>query len=167
METKQYSVDVATASESAEGISIEALEHLVRVLDRSDVSEIEVKRVEEGTRLVLRKVVASESPVQGEVPLALPVREEVDVARGEKKPHVIVAPVVGIFHPWAKPRGKALVTVGDRVKLGQLVGAIQSLNVIYEVETTVAGRVAEILVHDGQPVEYGQQLMLIESVEEA
>jgi biotin carboxyl carrier protein len=57
--------------------------------------------------------------------------------------------------------------VGDVVKVGQRVGTIQSLNVLNEVETQVAGRVVEIFVRDGQPVEYGQQLMTIDSAEEA
>jgi biotin carboxyl carrier protein len=52
------------------------------------------------------------------------------------------------------------------VKVGQLVGAIQSLNIIYEVETHVGGRVVEILVQDGQPIEYGQPLMMIDDTEE-
>jgi len=53
--------------------------------------------------------------------------------------------------------------MGDRVKAGQLVGTIESLNVLNEVETAVAGRVVEIFVQDGQPVEYGQVLMTIDS----
>ena len=59
------------------------------------------------------------------------------------------------------------MAVGDRVKAGQLVGTIESLNVLNEVETSVAGRVVDVLVHDGQPVEYGQVLMTIESAEGA
>jgi biotin carboxyl carrier protein len=81
--------------------------------------------------------------------------------------HTVVAPLVGIFHVWAKPKGSPLVAVGDVVKAGQRVGTIQSLNVLNEVETQVAGRVVEIFVRDGQPVEYGQQLMTIDSAEEA
>ena len=53
--------------------------------------------------------------------------------------------------------------MGDRVKAGQLVGTIESLNVLNEVETAVAGHVVEIFVQDGQPVEYGQVLMTIDS----
>jgi biotin carboxyl carrier protein len=126
-----------------------------------------VKRHAEGTRLVLRKAVSGDGAAFGAYQVASAPSEE-----GTKEPVVdnkqaVVAPLVGIFHHWVKPRGKALVAVGDRVKLGQLIGAIQSLNVIYEVETTVAGRVAEVLVQDGQPVEYGQPLMMIESAEEA
>jgi acetyl-CoA carboxylase biotin carboxyl carrier protein len=78
--------------------------------------------------------------------------------------HKVLAPLVGTFHTWAKPKGGALVAVGDRVKAGQLVGTIESLNVLNEVETTVAGHVVEILVQEGQPVEYGQALMTIDSL---
>ncbi len=81
--------------------------------------------------------------------------------------HHVVASLVGIFHTWAKPKGGTLVAVGDIVKTGQLVGTIQSLNVMNEVETSYAGRVVEILVQEGQAVEYGQHLMTIDSVEGA
>jgi biotin carboxyl carrier protein len=52
--------------------------------------------------------------------------------------------------------------VGDRIKVGQIVATIESLNVINEVEAVVAGHVVEILVQNGEPVEYGQPLMIIE-----
>jgi len=58
--------------------------------------------------------------------------------------HNVVAPLVGIFHSATKPRGKALVAVGDHIKAGQHVAAIESLNVINEVEAPAAGRVIEI-----------------------
>lgn len=172
METKrQYPYDVEAVADGTdpEMVSIEQLQHLVQLLDRSDVSEVEVTRAEAGTRLVLRKIVATEGNVQGSYQHIASEGSEVvaDEAVVENKQQAIVAPLVGVFHPWAKPRGKALVAVGDRVKVGQLVGAIQSLNIIYEVESTISGSVAEILVQDGQPVEYGQALMTIESGEEA
>lgn len=147
-------------------VSIEQLQHLVRLLDRSDVSELELKRTEDGTRLVLRKAKASDdfSAMSGSqivAPTSLVPGAEHPTPPKEAK-STIVAPLVGIFHPWAKPRGKALVAVGDRIKVGQTVATIESLNVINEVEAVVAGRVAEILVQNGQPVEYGQPLMSIE-----
>ena len=65
------------------------------------------------------------------------------------------------------PKGGTLVAVGDIVKAGQLVGTIQSLNVMNEVETSKAGRVVDILVQEGQAVEYGQHLMTIDNAEGA
>ncbi len=156
--------------ESHEPMSIEHLQHLVQLLDHSDVSEIELKRAKEGTRLVLRKAKAPESidmhTQQVVLPLSSPVTSTESTPLAETT-HRVVAPLVGIFHTWAKPKGGTLVAVGDIVKTGQLVGTIQSLNVMNEVETSHAGRVVEILVQEGQAVEYGQHLMTIDSVEGA
>lgn len=151
---------------TADEISIEQLQHLVSLLDKSEVSEIEVKQADLGTRLVLRKAKASESNT---ISVAVPPpasAEEASHSSGEAK-HTVAAPLVGIFHSWAKPQGTRLVSVGDRVKIGQRIGTIQSLNVLNEVESLVAGRVAEIVVEDGQAVEYGQPLIIIDGIEEA
>jgi acetyl-CoA carboxylase biotin carboxyl carrier protein len=158
-------------NDAASVISIEQLRHLVRLLDRSDVFEVELKQASAGTRLVLRKARAPESNGQHvatamNVPLPETQAPSSTPAQAETK-HIITAHLVGFFHMWAKPRGGALVAVGDRVKQGQLVATIQSLNVINEVESTISGRVVEILVQDGQPVEYGQHLMIIDSSEGA
>jgi biotin carboxyl carrier protein len=61
-----------------------------------------------------------------------------------------------------KAGGKPLVGVGDIVREGQVVAAIESLNVHNEVEATVSGRVREILIEDGQSVEYGQPLVILD-----
>ncbi len=146
-------------------ISIEQLQHLVQLLDHSDVSEIELHRPDEGTRLVLRKAKAVEPAEMQLRQIVLPTSAA--LAQSETVPsvetkHDVLAPLVGIFHTWAKPKGGTLVAVGDKVKAGQLVGTIQSLNVINEVETSKAGRVVDILVQEGQAVEYGQHLMTVD-----
>lgn len=164
-----------TTGEVAEVMSVAQIQGLVQLLDRSDVAELEVKQASEGVHLVLRKVKAPEGIVlageAGEVAHAAASNgsalagEQLAVANQQR----VVAPLVGVFHPWLKPRGGTLVAVGDYVKAGQLVGTIESLNVLNEVEATVAGRVVEIHAQDGQPVEYGQVLITIEGseVEEA
>lgn len=154
-------------------ISIEQLRRLVRALDNSDVSELELQREADGMFLALRKVKAGEMnmPAGGGLVVsatngaAIHLAAETTASKEQETPaeHKILAPLVGTFHVWAKPRGGTLVAVGDRVKEGQLVGTIQSLNVFNEVETTVAGRVVEVHVQDGQPVEYGQLLMTIDT----
>lgn len=166
-------VEALPGEEQSDQISIEHLRHLIHVLDTSDVSEVEVRHVARGSRLVLRKTIAAGGVVPSDqVAIAPSQGQKAQAASAEAETHIennletVTAPLVGIFHPWIKPKGKPLVAVGDSVKEGQLVGAIQSLNVIYEVETPVAGRVVEILVQDGQPVEYGQPLMMIDGTEE-
>jgi acetyl-CoA carboxylase biotin carboxyl carrier protein len=149
---------------TANVISIEQLQRLVRLLDNSDVSELELKRTGDGTHLVLRK---AKAPASNELPIKSQYRPAAEHIPAPEVPakteHKVLAPLVGTFHTWAKPKGGALVAVGDHVRAGQLVGTIESLNVLNEVETTVAGHVVEILVQDGQPVEYGQVLMTIDS----
>jgi acetyl-CoA carboxylase biotin carboxyl carrier protein len=154
------------AGEVVEVMSVAQIQGLVRLLDRSDISELEVKRAAEGVHLVLRKAKAQDGVVLGGEPVSAAANESAlagEVVAANR--HMVVAPLVGTFHPWLKPRGGTLVAVGDRVKIGQLVGTIESLNVFNEVETTVAGRVVEVHVQDGQPVEYGQVLVTIESAE--
>ena len=155
--------------DAASNINIEQLQRLVHLLDGSDVSEIEVRKGGEGVpgiHLLLRKAKASE--VGEQVLMTLPVGEKgVVLDAPEETKHAVTAPLVGLFHVWARPKGGALVAIGDAVKVGQVVGTIQSLNIINEVESHVAGRVSEIFVLDGQAVEYGQPLMTIDSSEEA
>jgi acetyl-CoA carboxylase biotin carboxyl carrier protein len=153
-------------------VSVAQLKHLVHLLDESDVSEVEVRRPQDGLRLVLRKVRTEQKQSTGELHVQTPspngaseVEHEASASAVDTK-HIITAPLVGVFHTWAKPKGKPVVTVGEHVKVGQMVGTIQSLNVISEVESPFAGRVMEFFATDGQPVEYGQQLVIIDSSEE-
>ncbi len=155
-------------------ISIGQLQRLVQALDGSDISELELQRESDGMHLVLRKVRAADSESQSAGALVVAAASvngaspgHTDTPPPQKTEHKVVAPLVGTFHVWAKPRGGALVAVGDRVKVGQLVGTIESLNVLNEVEATVAGRVIEVHVKDGQAVEYGQALITIDSTEGA
>ena len=159
--------DVSQNDTTANVISIEQLQRLVRLLDKSDVSELELRRVGEGTHLVLRKAIIPDNNEHAVERQFVPVSVNKPAAEvPDKTEHKVLAPLVGTFHSSAKPKGGALVAVGDHVKVGQLVGTIESLNVLNEVETTVAGHVADILVQEGQPVEYGQVLMTIESMAE-
>lgn len=176
----EFSYDLDAEQEAAPSpkvISIEQLQRLVQALDNSDVSELELQRESDGIYLALRKVKASETSVPSEGAFLVAATNGVVTPVGTDAPapaakeketaHKITAPLVGTFHVWARPRGGALVAVGDRVKAGQLVGTIQSLNVLNEVESNVAGRVVEVHVQDGQPVEYGQLLITIDSAEGA
>ena len=170
---RQYSQEPSVGkSGHSEQVDTAQLQHLVHLLDESDVSELEVKRPQERMRLVLRKVKATTQHASDEyqVPAAslngTALVEHEDAVASADTRHTVIAPLVGIFHSWAKPKGKPVVAIGDSVKIGQMVGTIQSLNVTSEVESPVAGRVAELLVQDGQPVEYGQHLVIIDSSEE-
>jgi acetyl-CoA carboxylase biotin carboxyl carrier protein len=172
---RQYPYKVETDfdedTSAAQQVSVDQLRRLVRLLDESDVSEIEVKRAQEGMHLVLRKAKMQVGSEAGEYAVLTAGESNssgssLQTGTADAK-HTIVAPLVGIFHTWGKPTGSPVIALGDRIRVGQLVGTIQSLNVINEVESTIAGRVVEILAQDGQPVEYGQPLVVLDSSEGA
>ncbi|ACN99626.1 acetyl-CoA carboxylase biotin carboxyl carrier protein [Sulfurihydrogenibium azorense] len=79
-----------------------------------------------------------------------------------KKYHVIKSPLVGTFYRAPSPGAPPFVEEGDMVSKGQVLCIIEALKVMNEIESDVDGRVAKILVENGQPVEYGQELFYIE-----
>lgn len=149
-------------------LSLAEVRQLIALINGSDLSEIAIERPSAGLRLVLRRTV--EPTVV--VPQTTTVTEAlmVDVIDGVSKAHpalsepvreYVTAPLVGTFQPTLKKGQKPLVSVGDNVREGQVVGSIETLRVINEVESQVSGRVVEIFVTPGQPVEYGQRLMAL------
>jgi acetyl-CoA carboxylase biotin carboxyl carrier protein len=74
----------------------------------------------------------------------------------------IEAPMVGTFYRAPSPDAPPYVREGDRVKQGQVVGIIEAMKLMNEIESRVAGRVVKVLVENAQPVEYGQPLFLLE-----
>lgn len=79
----------------------------------------------------------------------------------EQKFVEVVSPMVGTFYRAPAPGEVAFVEVGDRIRLGQTVCIIEAMKLMNEIETEVSGQVIEILVQDGEPIEYGQPLMRI------
>ncbi len=80
----------------------------------------------------------------------------------EKKYHVIKSPLVGTFYRAPSPGAPPFVEEGDIVSKGQVLCIIEALKVMNEIESDVNGKVVKILVENGQPVEYGQELFYIE-----
>ena len=103
---------------------------------------------------------------------AAPGAAPVSAAAGLTEPVVIVerpgamatieSPMVGTFYRASAPTAAPYVSEGDVVKEGQIVCIIEAMKLMNEIESRVAGRVAKVLVDNGQPVEYGQALFLIE-----
>lgn len=79
----------------------------------------------------------------------------------EQKSVEVISPMVGTFYRASAPGEAAFVEVGDRIRLGQTVCIIEAMKLMNEIETEVSGQVMQILVQDGEPIEYGQPLMRI------
>ncbi|NPB06763.1 MAG: acetyl-CoA carboxylase biotin carboxyl carrier protein [Aquificae bacterium] len=86
-----------------------------------------------------------------------------DVEQEDKRYHVIKSPLVGTFYRSPAPGAPPFVEVGDVVSPGQVLCIIEALKVMNEIESDVRGRVEKILVENGETVEYGQPLFLIDT----
>ena len=76
--------------------------------------------------------------------------------------HVITSPIVGTFYRAPNPESESFVNIGDHIGKGKVLCIIEAMKLMNEIESKAAGRVAKILVENGQPVEYGQALFLLE-----
>ena len=122
---------------------------LIELFEHSDLTELSVQQ--QGRRLFLRK-----GDVGGAQPAAPELEESAERQRVEVKAHM-----VGVFY-WSRDKaGKPTIALHQRLDKGQVVGFIESMGIMNEVEAGEAGAVAEIAVAGGRPVEYGQPLVVL------
>jgi acetyl-CoA carboxylase biotin carboxyl carrier protein len=147
--------------------SLAEVRQLVALMNTSDLNEITIERPEDGIRLALRKTTLEVSVNVNGAPMPVPVAAPAPLPAATPSAPVVseydyvTAPLVGTFHPALKVGQKPLVKVGDSVREGQIIGGIETLRVMNEVEAHMNGRVVEIVVQPGQPVEYGQRLIAL------
>ena len=154
-------------------MDLRKLKTLIDLVAESGIAEIEVTEGEDKVRIVKHAptVVAAAAPpptptvVAGAVaaPPAPPVAAVVtaEVAAEPPKGHVDKSPMVGTFYRSPSPGAKAFVELGQTVKSGDTLCIIEAMKLLNEIEAEVAGEVSEVLVENGQPVEYGQPLFVI------
>jgi len=123
---------------------------LIGVFNQSDLTELSIEQ--NGRKLFLRK----ESYADG-----AQLEEPPEVATPSTA--AVSAHMVGVFH-WTKDkRGKAGVALDQRVEKGQVVGFIEAMGIMNELESGASGRVIEIAAANGQPVEYGQPIVILQT----
>lgn len=140
---------------------IEYVEKLAKVLADNSLTEISLEDGEQA--ITLRKEVtgviaapAVSAPVSA--PQAAPVEKPAEVKKG--KP--LTSPMVGTFYKAPSPDAKPFVQVGQTIKEGDVVCIVEAMKLMNEIEAEVSGKIVEICVSDGQPVEFGQVLMYVE-----
>jgi len=151
----------AIKGESTPGVDPEIVRELAKLLEETGLSEIEIERG--GVRVrVARGTAAPAAASQTPSPAAQqpqPSQTEPEVVR--RQGTVVTSPMVGTVYLSPEPGAAPFVKVGDSVTDGTLC-IIEAMKTMNPVPSTVAGRIAEIYVHDSQPVEFGEPLMLIE-----
>ncbi|AGY58746.1 acetyl-CoA carboxylase biotin carboxyl carrier protein [Gloeobacter kilaueensis] len=156
-------------------IDLSEIRELIAILNQTDVTELTIEA--EGFRLSIRKEggkVVVQSPaalplpeVANAVPPAAPAEKSVAppaVSEPAKPTIEIVAPMVGTFYRAPSPDTPNFVEPGTAVQIGQTVCIIEAMKLMNTIDSEVAGRVVEILVENGEPVEYGQKLMRLEAL---
>jgi acetyl-CoA carboxylase biotin carboxyl carrier protein len=157
---------------------IDALRALIELLNQSDITEMMIERgdmklhVKRGVPAVYPAFTSQPMPSTYGVPSSGPIGslqpmfEPPPVAEGApvEMPagHTILAPMVGTFYAAPSPKDRAFVNEGDEIHVGDTVGIVEAMKMMNEIESDVSGRIARILVKNGQPIEYGQPLMVVE-----
>jgi acetyl-CoA carboxylase biotin carboxyl carrier protein len=161
-------------------MDIRKVKKLIELLEESGIAEIEIREGEESVRISrygsggVTQVLQSGPPAAipsaptaaaaPAPPFALPgpaaAAERTDL--GYDPDRTVTAPMVGTFYTSATPGGKAFVEIGSEVKAGQTLCIIEAMKMMNQIESDKTGRVAQILVRNGDPVEFGQPLFVIE-----
>ncbi len=159
-------------------MDLRKLKKLIDLVQESGIAELEITEGEEKVKIVkggeatVTPIGPAATPAPGPVaaPAGAPTPAAVAAAAAaaavpeEPAPagHVLKAPMVGTFYRSASPESKPFVEVGQNVKAGETVCIIEAMKLMNEIEADAAGMIKAILVENGQPVEYGQPLFIIE-----
>lgn len=147
------------------------LKRLIKLVEESQIEELEISRWGKKVRISkkARATPASQAePGSAEVITTSATPPEQKVLKpelGEKKADslpAIKSPMVGTFYRATAPGTDPFVKVGQVIEKGQVVCIVEAMKLMNEIESDVSGRIAKILVEDAQPVEYGQELFLVE-----
>ena len=151
-------------------MDLRKLKSLIELFESSDIGELEIAEGEERVRIT--RAVATSAPASAAhaAPQAQVVVAGAPVKAPEPAPasvpveaegHVVKSPMVGTFYRAGAPGSKAFVEVGDSVQAGDPLCIIEAMKLMNEIEADHPGVVKAILVENGQPVEYGQPLVVI------
>lgn len=154
-------------------MDLRKLKTLIDLVAESDISELEVTEGESKVRIVKgapanqNQVMMMPAHVAGAVPaapaaVAGPVgAAEVAAPPAEPAGHIVKSPMVGTFYRSSAPGSAPFVEIGTAVKQGETVCIIEAMKLLNEIEADAAGVIKQILVENGQPVEFGQPLFVI------
>lgn len=154
-------------------MDIRKIKKLIELLDESGIAEIEIKEGEESVR-ISRNSPQTVAPMMGShAPMISPqtapaepatatLTESVDEEKVVPAGHMVNAPMVGTFYRAPSPSTPVFTEVGNKVEVGDTLCIIEAMKMFNQIESDKSGIVKAILVENGEPVEYGQPLVVIE-----
>jgi acetyl-CoA carboxylase biotin carboxyl carrier protein len=152
-------------------LDISDLKEILRILEAQDITEFELEQ--DGVKLRVCRHSASPAPAAGTAvvnlapaaaaaPASLPAPEApARPVEPAENGTVVKSPIVGTFYRAADPNSPPFVSVGDRVKVGQVLCIIEAMKLMNEIEAEVAGEIAKVHPENGQPVQYGDPLFTV------
>lgn len=149
-------------------MDIRKVKKLIELLEESGIAEIEIKEGEEAVRIsrMPTGAYATHSPAPMMMPppaaAAPAIAAPVEAPKPRANEHVVTAPMVGTFYAAATPGAKAFVDIGDEVKIGQVLCIIEAMKMMNQIEADKSGKVTSVMAQNGDPVEFGQPLFVIE-----
>ena len=155
-------------------MDIRKIKKLIELLEESDIEELEIKEGEDSVRISRRKqVITQAAPIYATPPpfsaaQPSPATNASQEANQTNTPsetkldgHIVRSPMVGTFYSASSPDTPAFIEVGQHVKSGDIICIIEAMKMMNQIEADKSGTVAEILIDDGQPVEFDQPLITI------
>jgi acetyl-CoA carboxylase biotin carboxyl carrier protein len=149
-------------------MDIRKVKKLIELLEESGIAEIEIKEGEEAVRISRMPTGAAvpqfiSAPVPAPVaPVAAPAAVPAAHARRKNDENIVPAPMVGTYYSAASPTTKPFVSLGDEVKEGQVLCIIEAMKMMNQIESDRSGRITAIMVKNGEAVEFGQPLFVVE-----
>ena len=150
-------------------MDLRKLKTLIDLVSESNVSELEITEAEGKVRIVkgggamVQPMAATAIPMPAPVGAVPAVAAPVPAAAAEvPSGHIVKSPMVGTFYRSSSPGAKPFVEIGSQVKEGETICIIEAMKILNEIEADKAGTITQILCENGQAVEYGQPLFIIE-----
>lgn len=151
-------------------MDLRKLKKLIDLVEESGIAELEITEGEEKVRIsrggnhapqAVAVMAAPAAPAPAPAPAAPPPAAAAEAPPAQPDGHLLKSPMVGTFYRSPSPGAKAFVEVGQSVNEGDTVCIIEAMKLLNEIEADRAGTIKAVLVENGQPVEYGQPLIVI------
>ena len=148
-------------------MDIRKVKKLIELLEESGISELEISEGEESVRISRYPRTAMQAPMGAAMPMTAAAPPPTPAtAAGEHRPrnddNTVTSPMVGTYYSASAPGAKTFVEIGTEVKVGQILCIIEAMKMMNQIESDKAGRVTAILAKNGEPVEFGQPLFIVE-----
>jgi acetyl-CoA carboxylase biotin carboxyl carrier protein len=147
-------------------VDIRKVKKLIELLEESGISEIEISEGEESVRISRYPnpgMMSFAPPQQFYAPQPAPPEQKIEPqVEPPQKGHHVTAPMVGTFYGSPSPGSKAFVEIGSRVGVGDTLCIIEAMKMMNQIESDKTGKVTAIMATNGDPVEFGQPLFVIE-----